>query len=529
MKLSRVLFLLLLIAVLPNSTLAEEKDKKRTPKITISKDTTRITEPLDEDGYPDYAAALNKLLRKDVTPLSNSNVLLWKALGPRPERSLVAPAFFKLLGIDPPPEQDDYFVALRRFALDHLKLEPGEQLKVLEDQQAKAVQRSWTVKEYPHLAHWLKANEKPLAIVVEASRRPDYFHPLVIGKTEKGPTGLIGALPSVQSSRGFAMALTARAMLHAGEGRFEASWQDLLACHRLARLVSRGSTNLELLVGIALDNVASTAGVALLDSSRLTSEQARTCLRDLQRLAPMPSVADKIDLGERFFMLDSILLIQRQGFGYLGDPGFAPGKEPSLQDRAALDSIDWDLILRNNNRWYGRIVLALRIEKRAERERVLETLDKELRALKEKAPGGGALAGLLALLGGTDAIRKQVSQSIGDVLINMTLPAFRRLQQAEDRNEQIQRNLQIAFALAAYRHEQGSYPKQLADLAPKYLKAIPDDLFSGKALIYRSAEKGYLLYSVGVNGKDDGGRGSADDPAGDDLAVRIPLPKLPQK
>jgi hypothetical protein len=44
-----------------------------------------------------------------------------------------------------------------------------------------------------------------------------------------------------------------------------------------------------------------------------------------------------------------------------------------------------------------------------------------------------------------------------------------------------------------------------------------------------SRNKGYLLYSVGVNGKDDGGRQFDDDPPGDDLSVRMPLPELKRK
>ena len=47
-----------------------------------------------------------------------------------------------------------------------------------------------------------------------------------------------------------------------------------------------------------------------------------------------------------------------------------------------------------------------------------------------------------------------------------------------------------------------------------------------QAMIYRPAEKGYLLYSVGVNGLDDGGRSYGDDPPGDDLVVRMPQPAL---
>ena len=93
----------------------------------------------------------------------------------------------------------------------------------------------------------------------------------------------------------------------------------------------------------------------------------------------------------------------------------------------------------------------------------------------------------------------------------------------------MQRNLQVAFALAAYHRDHGNYPAKLDDLAPKYLAAVPDDLFSGKALIYRPSEKGYLFYSVGVNGKDEGGRSFDDDPPGDDLPVAMPLPELKPK
>ena len=43
---------------------------------------------------------------------------------------------------------------------------------------------------------------------------------------------------------------------------------------------------------------------------------------------------------------------------------------------------------------------------------------------------------------------------------------------------------------------------------------------------YRPSKAGYLLYSVGLNGKDDGGRWYDDDPPGDDPNVKMPLPPL---
>jgi hypothetical protein len=108
-------------------------------------------------------------------------------------------------------------------------------------------------------------------------------------------------------------------------------------------------------------------------------------------------------------------------------------------------------------------------------------------------------------------------------------PLFRKLQNHADRAEQIQANLHIAFALAAYRADRGRYPVTLDELAPAYLPVVPLDLFSGKPLIYRPAKDGYLLYSVGENGKDDGGQWYGDDPPGDDPRVRLPLPELKPK
>ena len=78
-----------------------------------------------------------------------------------------------------------------------------------------------------------------------------------------------------------------------------------------------------------------------------------------------------------------------------------------------------------------------------------------------------------------------------------------------------------AFALEAYRRDEGRYPAKLGALAPRYLRAIPGDLFGSGPLTYRPTKDGYLLYSVGLNGEDDGGRWSDDDPPGDDLRVRM--------
>ena len=104
-----------------------------------------------------------------------------------------------------------------------------------------------------------------------------------------------------------------------------------------------------------------------------------------------------------------------------------------------------------------------------------------------------------------------------------TLPAtLKQLCDVTYRTEQKRANLTLAFALAEHHADTGKYPVALADLKPKYVTAVPEDLFTGKPLKYTKTDSGYLLYSVGVNGKDDGGKFYADTPPGDDLGVRMP-------
>jgi hypothetical protein len=265
----------------------------------------------------DYEAALNDRLGQGVTPERNANALLWQALGPAPEGARMPAEFFQRLGIAEPPPGGSYFVGLHQYARDHLKLDQ-ERLGELYDQQGRAAVRPWAAKDYPHVAAWLRTNERPLALVVAATRRPDYFNPLVSRQNERGPGALIGALlPGVQKCRELVNALAARAMLRVAEGKFDAAWEDLLACHRLGRLVARGATLIEALVGIAIDHITTQADLAYLESANLTSGQVRDRLKDLQGLPPLPPLGDKLDLGERFMYLDCVQLVRRGGVGMM--------------------------------------------------------------------------------------------------------------------------------------------------------------------------------------------------------------------
>jgi hypothetical protein len=68
------------------------------------------------------------------------------------------------------------------------------------------------------------------------------------------------------------------------------------------------------------------------------------------------------------------------------------------------------------------------------------------------------------------------------------------------------RLLIVELALRSYKCDQGSGPGNLTQLVPKYFRQVPTDPFSGKPLIYRLSGTNWLLYSLGPDRVDDGGK-----------------------
>ena len=65
----------------------------------------------------------------------------------------------------------------------------------------------------------------------------------------------------------------------------------------------------------------------------------------------------------------------------------------------------------------------------------------------------------------------------------------------------------VACALERFRLAHSDYPETLDALAPQFIKKLPHDLINGLPLHYRRTDDGrFILYSVGWDEKDDGGK-----------------------
>jgi hypothetical protein len=67
-------------------------------------------------------------------------------------------------------------------------------------------------------------------------------------------------------------------------------------------------------------------------------------------------------------------------------------------------------------------------------------------------------------------------------------------------------NAITALAIERFRIKENRLPQTLDELVPEYLKEVYIDPFDGKSLKYKWAESGYMVYSIGMDCVDDGGK-----------------------
>jgi hypothetical protein len=479
------------------------------PAVIISRQTTHITEPLSSDGLPDYETHLLELYREGVRHEENAGVLLTRALWPAELDPADRAAVISELGMATMPSEEDALAPLNGAAnqtrmLAWLDTERGEQSDAASNDDDgeltprieailnRATSQPWTSDQVPPLAQWVAENKKPLDWIVEGSSRPRYYvsSPTLLDKNHDPLLRVL--LPHVDAIQEVGRSLPTRAMWHLGEGRPMDSWQDILALHRIARLVAQGHTLVEQTVAIGLADRAFESTVTLLDDASLTVEQARQFQQDLVSLPPFAAMTRAL-YGDRLMFLDAIV----HEAGDRRNRGHSTSEFKRRAGLLSVVSIDWNVALRMGNRWYDRYVEASRLSSYAARAKAFDQIETDARRLelmKDRRHWSTILFS-----------RQSRSEVVASIYVSLMLPAGATLNEAEARTNNMLELLRLAAALARYRAEYRAYPEMLDALIPSSLSRLPVDLYNAKPFAYKRTTDGYLLYSVGENGRDDGG------------------------
>ena len=92
-----------------------------------------------------------------------------------------------------------------------------------------------------------------------------------------------------------------------------------------------------------------------------------------------------------------------------------------------------------------------------------------------------------------------------DVLFIILLPGTGRSSIYFANAQARERFIITTLAVRLFKMEKGRWPEKLDELVPEYLDEVPLDPFALKPLRYKKHESKWIIYSIGPDGKDDGG------------------------
>lgn len=485
----------------PAEELADEQPQA--PLISISPETTVITEPLRSDGYVDYVAALNEHFGEGVTPENNALVGYLRAYGPQAVPLKVRPRFYELLGIDPLPENGEYFLPFYEYVEQELA---GEDRTKAEEEYFAEEREDWSLDSYPHLADWLEVNRGPLDAIVAASEKSRFYQPLVCPEPDGGSWDTVfNSFDLTQLDREAVRALSMRALFRAGAGDVAGALNDLDAGHRLARHHVNGPYAIDQIMAYGLDMIVFENEKLLLNQGKLTAEESARLRRQLESLPSLPPLVETMELGERYFALDGVATVCRRGPEYLQDlREMIPGGNLAISakvDSEAFRLADWDQILRNINQRNESLCQAMRIADRQQRKEALRTHDQELADRLQRFTNPRRLFWMISTTPAQEVATEYLTLELlfPFPIFDISLPGI------EDFARLRYELACTGATLAEYRAREGEYPESLQQLVPGLLGEVPADRFTGEPLVYRRSENGYRLYSLGPNGVDDGG------------------------
>jgi len=517
----------LCLTVASTASAAKPVELRPVPGLRIGPETTVISSPLNELGYPDYVAALDLKLGEGVSPDEN----FWTAYCETLPRNSVGANYLERL-ITYPGFERACSVPCESYA------PAGTDIEAANKQLEASMNRPWKADELPIIAGWLAKNQDALARATEAAARTKAYAPLIASDGSRMLVAVL--LPHVQQVRDTARALSARAFLALGEGRGDDAWNDVLTLYRLAGHLERGPFLIGHLVGIAVSSIARLpAEACLVDASASPDILAKRWNELSSLLGPETREVTWLE-SEHFMTLDLTLAIRSGNAetamllgsittvsppGNLGDEGL-----PQIDFKKAHQAFqtmmlklgDVNETLAFSNQYHARMAAAIALPDYLARKAAIEAVAREFHGDATPDHIGSVTAAFF--MGGPEAVENLARSSV----IRHFAATFAQCNKAEARKITRNRLLHAAFAaeLAFRKNGRDVADSDQLNAAIQEFSfaadvALPEmkDPYTGDFFRITSDEGRLVVYSVGDNGKSDGGKTFGEGEGCDDLVV----------
>ncbi|MFZ2147883.1 MAG: hypothetical protein WAV28_11745, partial [Sedimentisphaerales bacterium] len=343
------------------------------------------------------------------------------------------------------------------------------------------------------LPDWLKDNQEAIDALRRGSRCSGCWSNYQSDKTElsKAPMATVSMVSAIMANtmenlssyRRLAFALQWQIQYEAYRGDVKAALNDSIALVKYGSHLHGHGLLVEQLVGIAIEGLANSTIFMLLDSVDVPADVLKNAQEELdgqfRKQEPVFSMeAEKVfwyDAIQRTFTDDG------QDSGHLLARGL-----PYVFTNDWKDNL-WRFVSFN---YPDRQEMVAKIDEYF--RRFAEILAETPYDLRDEA---------------IDEQEENEEARIAPIMLKINIPAYRRVSQTAWRLRTGRQALLTVLAVMRYEKEKGRYPAGLEELVKAgYLKELPRDPYSDGPLIYRRTDEGFLLYSFGVNLKDDGGK-----------------------
>jgi membrane protease YdiL (CAAX protease family) len=330
------------------------------------------------------------------------------------------------------------------------------------------------------LRDWLEANEKALA-EFEAGAKCRYYCPSYGEPVDSDP--MLGPLGT------FAFGTIARAQVRAVDHDMAGCKADVLTCYCLGAHLQGPKPLIDQLVGFAVKTLTAESTLKIMakgpvDSAFLTGLQSELEAIYRERPAPISFKAERLisyDLVQRTFTDDG------GGKGHIPRGSLRSIADPPPALRRLGISPEGD-----SKTW-----------KKLERKQTMELIDSVYTKLDSIAPR--TPAEMHQVVGNLEEYLNKLTAE--NPFVSACTPSFARAYVLAYHSQADEDALVVVTSLLRYRLEVGDLPDNLNALVDKgYLKELPADPFSGSAFVYKKAGGDFLLYSLGPDFDDDGGR-----------------------
>ena len=472
------------------------------PKITISKETTYFTQPLNEHGEVDYWKALNAHYSKGVTPENNLVTAIVELCGVDIENEIVRTRYVERLGIEDLPSKQGYLIEFEEFANE--RIDEDEAYEISEQ----ILTSPWSRQKYPLVGDWIDEYSPVVDNYIDQlEKKTNYYDPLAAENELNEPA--MAPRYALMRVRLITRFLTARSLLKLHNDDLNGCMSDLLAIRKTSHLLCTTSSLIELVTGYALAGICHDAEVRFCNHKLTTVMHLKRYRHDIAKYTLKNCVPEAIRVDQRILLLEVAKqvkdgnkgIIELLNFRFQLEKGVYYKRTHELVIRSVRRFVDWNQVNKAVNMHVEQSASVFEQGTELDCLIAASLLDEQLESQFEYQESIDFLRVLL--------MSKAVAKS--DLLSDVINSSFRILDVSHQVFESYcdkkanERLLDTCIALYLFRHERDEFPGELNELVPHYCKALPIDPFTNEPMIYKKRKEHFLLYSVGRDREDNGG------------------------